>query len=673
MSFKPEYFGKYILLEKLASGGMAEVFLGKTLGAEGVAKLVAIKRILPQFSKSEEFIAMFKEEAKICVNLAHPNIVAITEFGIEQEQFYICMEYVEGRNLRQILNRMKETNKNFAVEQAVYVINETARGLDHAHRCIDGQTGKPLNIIHRDISPQNLMLSFEANVKVVDFGIAKAESQAEATRAGTLKGKFSYMSPEQAEGLEVDSRTDVFSLGIVLWEILANDRLFLANNEMNTLRKIKECHIPSLHKLDPKISPDLERVVNKSLARDKNLRYQSAAEFHKDLNSFLNRNHPDFSPQDFSVTMKQLFAEELLESRRKLIEYAKVSFSKQVDEKTVYIDVKNTSTGTRTEASVTPTPIENQTGKTPAINMLHEGTDTRNRRLGTLQPHNGRMTGGQSQTQNSINNQNSPYNRTMTQSKQTSSGSGPGVRPMVRPMSSDSKSGRSQPFQAGNTGTDYRPRKSGSSMGTLFLFLMIAGVGAYFFTSPEAVGPIMCNISPQFCKTPTPVPPPGGKPTPLPQPTPVGMVKATILSSPAGSQVFVNGVLRGTTPVEIPIPQSQTSTITVKREGYSERSQAVQPERNGQTFSFELAKMKTGYISIRVVPGDAELFINDVKLAQSPPIEMYAVPANTQLKIRAINQYTGTGDETTTSVRENSHQLIQLFLKKPTRAPTGGK
>ena len=184
-----ESFGKFILLEKLATGGMAEVYLAKNPGI-GISKFVAVKRILPQFSENPEFIDMFKDEAKIAVNLSHSNIVSIHEFGMEKNQFYLIMDYCEGRNLRQVINRLKKVEKNFSIEHCLYIIREVAAGLDHAHRCLDANTGKALNIIHRDMSPQNVMISFEGEVKIVDFGIAKAETQLETTRAGTLKGKF---------------------------------------------------------------------------------------------------------------------------------------------------------------------------------------------------------------------------------------------------------------------------------------------------------------------------------------------------------------------------------------------------------------------------------------------------------------------------------------------------
>lgn len=329
MAHNFERFGKYVLLEKLAAGGMAEVYLSKNTGAIGVSKFVAIKRILPQYSDNEEFVEMFKEEAKIAVNLNHSNVVHIHEFGVEDNQFYLVMEYVEGRNLRQILNELKKKNNHFQIDQIVYIIKEVAAGLDHAHRCLDGTTGKPLNITHRDMSPQNIMVSFEGEIKIIDFGIAKAETQLESTKAGTLKGKFGYMSPEQADGQNIDLRTDVFSLGIVLWELLGKDRLFSGSSEAAILRKIRDCNIPSLRKMDPSIHPDLEKIVNKALAKDKNLRYQTSAALHRDLNKFLNTHYPEFSPQDFSVFIKHAFADAYSEQKGKLVEFSHIQVDSQ--------------------------------------------------------------------------------------------------------------------------------------------------------------------------------------------------------------------------------------------------------------------------------------------------------------------------------------------------------
>jgi len=322
-----EAFGKYLLLERLAAGGMAEVYLAKSAGVHGIGKFVAIKRILPQYSDNEEFIGMFKEEAKLVMNLNHSNIVSIFDFGVERKQFFLVMEFVEGQNLRQVLNHMKKKDDAyFSIDQIVHMAKEVASGLDHAHRCIDASTGRQLNIIHRDMSPQNIMVSLEGEVKVVDFGIAKAETQLEQTRSGTIKGKFGYMSPEQAEGQQVDTRTDIFSLGIVLYELLIKDRLFTAPNEQAVLKKIKDCNIKSPRMYNPEVHPELEKIVLKSLTKDRELRYSSAEAFSKDLNKFLNTYYPDFSKQEFSRFMKDLYSDMYVENRKKLAEYAKIDF-----------------------------------------------------------------------------------------------------------------------------------------------------------------------------------------------------------------------------------------------------------------------------------------------------------------------------------------------------------
>ena len=268
---------------------------------------------------------------------------------------------------------MKKENKDFSIDQIVYVVKEVAAGLDHAHRCLDGATGRPLNITHRDMSPQNVMLSFEGEVKVVDFGIAKAENQMENTRAGTIKGKFGYMSPEQADGQPVDLRTDIFSLGIVLWELLAKDRLFVAQSEAATLRRVRECQVPSLRKINPNIPPELERICNKALAKDRSLRYQTSAAFHKDLNRFLNLQYPEFSTQEFSKFMKSIYNKMYVENRKKFAEYAKLNAD---DDKTA---VTQTATVTATATDTDLPPSNYQAPPAPSRNVAvnpPEGTSS---------------------------------------------------------------------------------------------------------------------------------------------------------------------------------------------------------------------------------------------------------------------------------------------------------
>ncbi|HEX4924997.1 MAG TPA: serine/threonine-protein kinase [Bdellovibrionales bacterium] len=643
MSLKPEFFGKYILLEKIAVGGMAEVYLAKVTGAENIAKFVAVKRILPQHSRNQDFIEMFKEEAKICVNLSHGNIVPIFEFGEDRGQFYLAMEYVEGRNLRQIVNRMKEQKRHLTIDQCLYIINESARGLDHAHRCIDGSTGRPLNIIHRDISPQNIMVSFEGGVKIVDFGIAKAESKVDSTRLGTLKGKFSYMSPEQAEGQEVDFRTDIFSLGIVLWELLANERLFSANNEMNTLRKIRECQIPSLHKIDPNIPPELEKICTKALARDRNLRYQSASEFHRDLNRFLNRQYPDFSTQDFSSSMKQLFAEEILETRRRLVEYAKISANGTPSEEptsTIAVDVTKTITDTATE-----------TGKVESS----APTNDVNLSLGGTGPKLETVSKTPAPVQNKTKLAIVPAPKPSLQPILRAEPQEPARAP--QPLRLD----RSTPKPPAPEVVD---ESDGGSFGFVgFLSLLVILAVAWTMRNDPMFDSIRCRVLQQNCKgegTSTGENGTGGKTLPTPEPAKIELV---VMSQPQGAEIFIDNKPTGQfTPSTIRVaPQGETS-IALRKEGYLAHSQKLVAPKQADSINVTLVRADVGYLNITVRPLNAVIYVNEVELQEKPPINRYPVPARKRIVVRAFDTITGAQAEKSVTVKPDTTQDINLFL-----------
>ena len=223
MQFKK--FGKYSVIKKIASGGMADILLSISLSPTGFGRFVVIKKALAKFSSNLEFNEMFKNEAKVACNLKHKNITPIYEFGIEKEQFFLTMEYILGKNLREITKKIASQRKELGIDNSAYIIKEIASGLNYAHNAIDSNTGLPLNIIHRDVSPQNIMVSFDGEIKLIDFGIAKI-ADSNLTKAGHLKGKFSYMSPEQAQGEKLDEKTDIFCLGIILWELLTGKKTF---------------------------------------------------------------------------------------------------------------------------------------------------------------------------------------------------------------------------------------------------------------------------------------------------------------------------------------------------------------------------------------------------------------------------------------------------------------
>lgn len=317
MDFRPFKIGKYLLLERLATGGMAEVYRAKASGAGGFEKQLAIKRILPTYSANEEFRRMFEYEARLSSMLTHANIVQVYDFVKSGETYLLAMEYVDGKNLRQFLNKAKKIGVKVPLPFCLYVLNETCKGLEYAHAKKDDLTGKPLNIIHRDMSPQNVMLSYDGAVKIVDFGIAKAKDRVDETRSGVIKGKFGYMSPEQANGQPIDHRSDIFSTAIILWEMLTGRRLFSAENDMATLKLIQECVIPSPTRLNPKIPPDMERVVMKGLTKDLNLRFQAAGDLHRHLQAFISKHFPSFTQRDAADIISQCFRDDIKKEQKR--------------------------------------------------------------------------------------------------------------------------------------------------------------------------------------------------------------------------------------------------------------------------------------------------------------------------------------------------------------------
>lgn len=301
----PGSFGRYQLLEKIAAGGMAEVYKARMSGEEGFAKIVAIKRILPHMADNDDFITMFIDEAKLAAQLTHNNIIHIYDLGKEDAYHYIAMEYVEGKDLRSILKTASEKGYPLPVELALFVASKIANALDYAHRRM-GLDGKELNLVHRDVSPQNVLISFEGDIKLCDFGIAKAATKVQQTQAGALKGKLQYMSPEQAWGKKVDRRTDIFSLGIVLYEMLTGERLFCGDTDLTILEQVRDARSEPPSVKNPDVPKRVDQIVLKALAKNPQDRYQNASEMEKDVNSVLYSFQPAPGPADLAIFMHRL-------------------------------------------------------------------------------------------------------------------------------------------------------------------------------------------------------------------------------------------------------------------------------------------------------------------------------------------------------------------------------
>ncbi|TSC22588.1 serine/threonine-protein kinase [Corallococcus sp. Z5C101001] len=327
---KPTFFGKYLLLERVNVGGMAEVFIAKAFGVEGFERILAIKKILPTMAEDDEFITMFIDEARISVQLNHANIVHIHELGKHEDAYFIAMEYVAGRDVRTLLERYRRRKEIMPTAQAVFIVSKMCEGLDYAHRKKDAR-GQDLHIIHRDVSPQNILVSYEGEVKIIDFGIAKAANRSQKTQAGILKGKFGYMSPEQVRGMPIDRRSDIFAVGVLLYEMLTGEKLFVGESDFSTLEKVRNADIPLPREFNPNISSGLEKVVLKALAREPEDRYQWASDLQEDLMRFLLAGDAIYSSKHLSGFMKEAFAEDMLREAEKMERYASVERPDQIE------------------------------------------------------------------------------------------------------------------------------------------------------------------------------------------------------------------------------------------------------------------------------------------------------------------------------------------------------
>jgi len=288
---KKDELGNYDLLGLIARGGMAEIYKAKKKGVKGFEKIIAIKKILPGFGEDDKYIEMLVDEAKIAAELSHPNIVQIYDLGRKDDYYFIAMEYILGKDLRLILTRLLEQDILFPEEISIYLIIKVLEALSYAHSVKDVH-GKHLKIVHRDISPPNIIISYNGDIKLTDFGIAKASNRIHQTISGSLKGKILYMSPEQARGdKDIDLRSDLYSVGVILFELITGKKLFLDSSEMAILKKVQDADIVNLTKIKKDIDPELENIILKSLEKDKNMRYQNASDMVKDLESYITKNY----------------------------------------------------------------------------------------------------------------------------------------------------------------------------------------------------------------------------------------------------------------------------------------------------------------------------------------------------------------------------------------------
>ncbi|MBX3160457.1 MAG: serine/threonine protein kinase [Deltaproteobacteria bacterium] len=298
---------KYTFLERLGGGGQAEVFRGLAESMEGFRRPVALKRVLPNLTSNPQFVSMFLDEARLSLFLQHANVVQVFDIARAPDgTYFLAMEYVDGCDLKALIEHEISNKRSANIALVLHIVIECCKGLHYAHTLEHPETGQPLHIVHRDISPPNVMLSKNGEVKVVDFGLAKANSQLEITDEGVVKGKFSYLAPETALGQHVDARADVFALGILLWEMLTERRLFIADTPYETVSLIRRARMPSIIALNPNVDPELEAIVRTALAKDRDQRYETAADLGEALTAYLFSRGIKATSKDVALTVRDI-------------------------------------------------------------------------------------------------------------------------------------------------------------------------------------------------------------------------------------------------------------------------------------------------------------------------------------------------------------------------------
>lgn len=312
-----ERFGKYVLLDRIAVGGMAEVYRGKLTGEKGFKKLIVVKKMLPQMAEVKEMVTYFIDEAKLAALLQHENIIHVYDFGETEGSYFIAMEYLFGKDLKSVFDKSTQKDLSINLENSLFIALKICEGLDYAHALTDLH-GKPLNIIHRDINPQNIFLTYDGKIKIIDFGIAKTTSQTTKTQVGMIKGKVAYMSPEQAEAKLIDNRSDIFAVGILLYEMITQKEMYVGDT-IQVLNKAINAQYEHPEKLAPNLPPEVYEILHRALSKNPEKRYQSCGEMAADLEDCLYKLSYRPNTKMLAKYIKDLFEKEYSDEKAKSI------------------------------------------------------------------------------------------------------------------------------------------------------------------------------------------------------------------------------------------------------------------------------------------------------------------------------------------------------------------
>ena len=677
MAFSPHRFGRYTIVDPIAVGGMAEIYRARlTNNTEGTDRIIVIKKVIANLSKNEEFVQMFEEEIKITVGLTHPNIIQIYDYGQEEDQYFMAMEYVEGKNLRQFVKRLADMKSMFSIDMSCHIISQTCQALAYAHSFKDRLSGKCLGIVHRDISPQNIMISYDGAVKLFDFGIAKAKSANESTKAGVIKGKPSYLSPEQINGDVLDGRSDIFALGIVVWELLTAKRLFVSDTDMGVLRMIQSAKIEPPSTFNPAVPQQLDAIVLKALSRDKTKRYQTAEEFQRDLHKFLYAYNPSFNPADLSYYAQELFKTEIKDDRARLMKYLAMPVTGEAvggkDKKlsTKLADGLVTSTDFNREAMEnivsgnTGATLGDKANKTSEVEI--EATDVSGI---TSVPTPGQRSPGV------------PPNVGITVDRAKLAASAPGSRSgknMVIPPWTKQSIGSSSGVKGTRSAIELQTalRQSGSKSSSFALagVFVVLLLGGYYFDlfRNTPLDFIYGDVKPQQTAATNVIPdtrPKAVTPPEVHTPinrTPAQLQMGTIIlrSNVDGYSVTVNGNLVSVVNDQFTVPSDQELVVMVSKTGYQSASfRTTVSSSKTVSFAVELKALPTGVLFFNTTPSAKLTFYgqNGSSFVLNSPVKNQRVPVGVY-KVIIENSLLGHRSEASINIEAEKLTRVEKTL-----------
>lgn len=667
---KFERFGKYLILDHLVDGGMAKICRARFLG-EQANKIVAIKMVQAQFSRDPSFVRMFQDELSVTFGLQHPNIAQTYDYGKVNEQLYTAMEYVDGANLKQFLDRLKEKNYVFPVEISVYIVSQICQGLHYAHTFQDKLTGKPLHIVHRDISPHNVMLTYDGAVKVIDFGIAKSNTNSEATQAGTIKGKLSYLAPEYLDGMDLDHRYDQFAVGITLWEMLCSRKLFTAANDLAVLKQIQACKVTPPSQINPNVPKELDAIVMKALSKDRNLRFDDMDKFNRALVKFLYAQYPDFNPSDLSYFAKELFKEEIKRDKEKFVDYGKIDVLPYLE--AIKYEEANGGPSAQAQAPQASGGGKEELKRVERIE-IDMGDITKDKSLTNIELNREGIVSRRNPT-------GIPGGKSDTRKIQRPAGMGTTTTAgATRVVKADEQEGektiaRRLDKTAGASKTiakikkEPKAAKGEVSMST-FAAIVVASVLGFAYLQPEFVEGLTgfnlrALISGEDISAVdrTPAAPNPAQPT-----LPEGREERGRLSLGGVDlemEVFINGVKRQYglgTPIKVPL--GRELTVMVKKQGYEPFTQTVKLTVNNSSLFLEvpeLQKARSGLLSSSLNYPNGSILVYEVggeKVERPMPFRDVRVPAGSY-EATVVNPTLGTEKKVKFTVEENKIHLLE--------------